>query len=300
MKGFYIILGSLFFILHLSWGAESSVKIDQPALKLSGGLSLVSAFVARGSTNRPENNKPNIQSMLRLDYNNFYFLYANSKIDYSFKEIQRNTELYQKVASNLQAQNYSYTDEAYSEKLNNEYEHLVEKEGKTSTWGYFENDLLLGYRSNYNKLEYDLNFKYLYYHQAKMTNGIEVGLIFKYPLRHEREKIGISFETYLQDVYFMNAGDTYMKIIYNTYFEPDIYFNIYTGFSYFNKNGKYVKNTEGMKITDQSFVYRHTTFELAHPLNQKITGWMQYIVGGKNRDGVEQRNMMVAGISYLF
>ncbi len=270
---------------------------ENNGFKVSGNISAVSAYINRGSTSDPENDNATIQTTLKFDYKNFYFVYFNSKLGYSFSEIQNNENLYLLAESNINSNiDPNISEEEYVKALESEYNRLSLNSKKASAFSHYENDFILGYENNYKKLNYDLNLKYLYYAEADHTGGVEAGLSLKYPIREDKDSMGVSFETYLNDVYYMNKGDTYMELNYENILAPSYYLNVYAGFSYFKEDGKYVKDST------EDFVFRHATLEIAHSLDEKeqVFGWMQYIIGGKDRFSESQKNMVVAGLSYNF
>lgn len=270
---------------------------ENNGFKVSGNISAVSAYINRGSTNDPENDNATIQTTLKFDYKNFYFVYFNSKLGYSFSEIQNNEKLYSLAESNINSNiDPNISEEEYVKALESEYNRLSLNSKRASAFSHYENDFILGYANNYKKLNYDMNLKYLYYAESEHTGGVEAGLSLKYPLREDKDKIGVIFETYLNNVYYMNKGDTYIEFNYENVLAPSYYLNLYAGFSYFNENGKYVKGST------EDFVFRNATVEVAHALDEKeqVFGWIQYIVGGKDRFSESQKNLVVAGLSYNF
>lgn len=284
------------FLLTLS-GASLAEGLEKNKVGISGNISVVSAYVNRGMTNDLENDSATIQTALKFNYNQFYFTYFNSKLGYSFNEIQNEEDRYKKAELNVNNRlNSEISEEEYAKEVEKEYNHLGLTSKRVSSFSFYENDFILGYESNYKNLNYDVNLKYFYYAESENTGGLEAGIAFKYPLREDKDKLGLSIETYLNDVYFMNKGDTYVEFNYENVLAPTYYLNLYAGFSYFNENGKYVKNST------EDFTFRHATFEVAHSLdqNEQVFGWMQYVIGGKDRYSDHQKNMVVAGLSYNF
>ncbi|OTG83644.1 hypothetical protein [Acinetobacter sp. ANC 4648] len=272
-----------------------SSEVESKDFKFSGNISAVSAYINYGATNDPENDSATLQTTLKFDYKNFYFVYFNSKLGYSFSEIQRDENRYKRAEENVSGR-VDLTEEEYAKEVEREYNNLSLTSKRASSFSFYENDFILGYENTYKKLNYDINLKYLYYAESDHTGGIAAEATFKYPLREDKDKIGVSFETYLNDVYFMNKGDTYIEFNYENVLAPSYYLNLYAGFSYFNGNGKYVKGTT------EDLIFKHATVEVAHSLDEKeqVFGWMQYIVGGKDRYSENQKNMVVAGLSYNF
>ena len=271
--------------------------VESKDFKFSGNISAVSAYINNGLTNDPENDSATIQTSLKFDYKKFYFVYFNSKLGYSFSEIQRDEKLYERAEKNVnETMDPNISEEEYAKNIENKYNKLSMSSKRASTFSHYENDFIFGYENNYKNLSYDVNLKYLYYPESDNTGGIEAGVLFKYPLREDKDKVGISVETYLNDVYFMNKGDTYIELNYENVLAPSYYLNIFAGFSYFKEDGKYVKNST------EDFAFRHATIEVAHALDEKeqVFGWMQYIVGGKARFSESQKNLVVAGLSYNF
>lgn len=269
----------------------------QSNFKLSGNIALVSSYINRGSTNEPENDSAALQSFLKLNYKNFYAAYFNSKLSYSFAEIQRDENLYQQAEEHILGQaDPNMTEEQLQHAVDQEFQQLQQSAKKPSQFSYYENDFILGYENQYKDLKYDFSIKYFYYPDSRHTGGIEASAAFKYPLPNEYGRIGLNIDRSLNDVYFVNQGDTYMLLSYDKVLAPGYFLTLSTGLSYFTENGKYIKNST------EDFAVRHATIELAHAFDQEehVMGWLQYVVGGKDRYSERQENLVIAGIAYNF
>ncbi|MDH5821162.1 TorF family putative porin [Acinetobacter pseudolwoffii] len=226
----------------------------------NGSISAVSAYVSRGGTNAPENPDPVIQGSLTAGYNGFYAFYWFSQLDYSIKELQTG------------------------------------KSAKATD--FYEHDLFLGYANNYKNINYDIFTAIYYYPGGKNSTGFESGINLSTKLSERNDRVNISLMTYLDDVLYANQGDTYMTLGYNYPLNDKWNIDLTGGFSYFNNEGEY----EGDLFlnTKKDFVFRHITAKLNRKLNESTNAWMQYIVGGENRSGIDQKNMVVAGVKYNF
>lgn len=249
------------FILGMALQSHSFAEETQKTEPtLNGSISAVSGYVSRGGTNAPENPDPVIQGSLTAGYNGFYAFYWFSQLDYSIKELQTG------------------------------------KSAKAAD--FYEHDLFIGYANSYNNIDYDIFTAIYYYPGGKHSTGVESGVNLSTKISDRNDRVNISLMTYLDDVLYANQGDTYMTVGYNYTLNNKWNADLTGGFSYFNDDGKY----EGDLFlnTKKDFVFRHVTAKLNRKLNDNTNAWMQYIVGGKNRSGIDQKNMVVAGIKYSF
>jgi len=241
-------------------GSVNAAETEKIEPTLNGSISVVSAYVSRGGTNSPENPDAAVQGSLTAGYNGFYASYWFSKIDYAIKELQGK---------------------------------------KANATDYYENDLFLGYASSYGRLDYDVFTAIYYYPGGKHVLGFETGVNLSTKLSERNDRVSLSLMTYVNDVVYANQGDTYMTLGYSYPFKDKWSVDLITGMSYFQDNGKYEGDI--FLNTQKGFAFRY----FATKLNRKIVNdntnvWVQYIMGGENRAGVDQKNMVVAGIKYSF
>ena len=136
------------FLLTLS-GASLAEGLEKNKVGISGNISVVSAYVNRGMTNDLENDSATIQTALKFNYNQFYFTYFNSKLGYSFNEIQNEEDRYKKAELNVNNRlNSEISEEEYAKEVEKEYNHLGLTSKRVSSFSFYENDFILGYESN--------------------------------------------------------------------------------------------------------------------------------------------------------
>jgi len=150
----------VFILIFYSISAKGFAKEDaESRLSFSGNISVASAYINRGMTNFPENEDVAIQSFLKLNYQNFYISFFNSKLGYSFSEIQKEEYLYRQAETQI---NPALPAEEYEQALYQAYRHLSQNAKKVSNFSYYENDFFIGYENSYAKLDYDVNLSILF------------------------------------------------------------------------------------------------------------------------------------------
>ncbi|OTG84208.1 hypothetical protein B9T31_13735 [Acinetobacter sp. ANC 4558] len=170
--------------------------------------------------------------------------------------------------------------------------------GHAKSADYYEHDLFLGYASRYKQIDYNLFTAIYFYPGAKHSTGVETGIDLSTKLSERNDRVKLSLMTYVNDVYYNNKWDTYMTVGYDYPFNDKWNIDFTAGFSYFQDKGKY----EGDLFlnTKKDFAFRHLTTKINRKLFENTNAWIQYIVGGENRAGIDQKNMVVAGIKYSF
>lgn len=262
-------------------------QIKQDQVEFNGSISAVSAYVSRGGTNGPENDEATIQAGLGLSYKGFYAGYWGSKLGYSYSEDQKKATF---AKNNPQLKDKELAD--------------AQSNIKASSPDFYEHDFLLGYASKYNDLSYDLQVATYVYPGSDHSTGVEAGVFLNHPLSTSLgNSVSISLQSYLNDTIYMNQGDTYMELGYEHPLPQGFKANLSSGFSWFQDSGKYEGGKNGGVInTTEDFVLRHATIQVSHDLfnDPKATGWVKYVIGGENRSGENQKNMVVAGLRYAF
>lgn len=280
MNKFSVLLGSLALSPALLFAQEPE---SQDQVKFSGWLSVVSAYVSRGGTNSPENDDTVLQGYVNANYKGLYAAYWMSKLGYSFSEIQ------DKVAIGSNSQ------------LSDEQKQQALADLKTPSSDYYEHDFFVGYSNKYKDWNYDLNVATYYYPGSDHTTGVEAGVSAG---RTINPAIGNSFrvgaQTYFNDTVYMNQWDSYFSLDYSHPLPQGFQLDLSTGVSYYQDNGKFEGGT--FLNTEKDWVFRHASAQVSHSLfnNDKARGWLKYVVGGENRAGVDQKNMLVAGMRYHF
>lgn len=268
------------------FGIASSVFAEESTaskLNVSGNVSVVSAYVSRGGTNGPENDDTTLQAYLRADYQGWYTAYWVSKLGYSFTETQQQVAIGQD--DTLTA---AQKEQAVSQ-LN------------ISSAHFYEHDFFVGYTNTWQDWTYDANVAAYYYAGGEDTTGVEAGIFVQRDLSPTlKNNIRIGVQTYLNDTVYMNQWDSYLSVDYSQPLAQGFDLGLSTGISKYQDKGKFEGGT--FLNTQKDWVFRHASVQLSHSLfnEPKATGWLRYIVGGENRAGVSQKNMVVAGMRYSF
>ncbi|QYY29374.1 MULTISPECIES: TorF family putative porin [Cupriavidus] len=139
-------------------------------------------------------------------------------------------------------------------------------------------------------------------------------------------KIGLSYgpvsfnaQTLLNDVVWGNKGDTYWTLVFTQPLPYGMTFTATAGAYTYRKEGKYLGTTDTLSGTScgpgAAFVvngcyagnapvggaFRHLTLALAAPIPETpFNVGIQWILGGKNRFGVSQKNQFLATVGYGF
>jgi len=262
MNGFgkpTILMAALSSMVFFTANAQADTNDD---IKINGYIRAVSAYVSKGSTNNPENDNATLQAFLNASYKGFYSAWWGSKLDTSVKALQ--------------------TGEP------------------APAPDYYENLFLVGYNNKYQDLRYDINLTTFYYPGGKNSTGLASRVRLSHPINKKTgNSVGIFVETYLNDVFYMNKGDTYVELNYNQPLAQKFILDLSTGLNYYTQDGK--TQYRPVDNTPKHFVFRHASIQLSHPvINENINAWIKYIIGGENRAAAHQKNMAVFGIQYNF
>lgn len=231
-------------------------------IKINGFVRAVSAYVSKGSTNNPDNEDATLQAFISANYKGFYAAWWTSKLDTSAKYIQ--------TGQPASASEF--------------YEHLF----------------LTGYKSKYKDLRYDWNLTTYYYPGGKNSTALSTRLRLSQPINKKTgSSAGIFVETSLNDVFYMNKGDTYVELLYTQPLPQKFTLDLSAGANFYTEDGK--TKYRPIDGTPNNFVFRHASLQLSHPIvNDNTNVWIKYIIGGKNRGGIDQKNMAVIGVQYNF
>ncbi|MDX8237961.1 hypothetical protein SLL78_06415 [Acinetobacter pittii] len=169
--------------------------------------------------------------------------------------------------------------------------------GKSYSSDKYEHDFILGYVYNYNSLVFDLSNATYYYPGGKNTTGNETIIKLTQPV--DSDSISYTLASYLfKDTIYSNKGDTFLGINFTHNFDEKLNFEVGAGFSYFNDNGKF----EGGDFlnTQKDFAFRYADAKINYQMIPNLNGYMQFILGGEDRSGVDQKNTVVMGLKYIF
>jgi uncharacterized protein (TIGR02001 family) len=155
----------------------------------------------------------------------------------------------------------------------------------------FENDFYFGKKTKFGNFNLDVGIIQYYYVDVDDSDLTELKLaVSTGPFK-------VQLQYLLNDGAWGNAGDQYWTINY----EKKLPKNFTLGLSY----GHYVYDDDDNPDLGQATViddgFRHFNITLSHPIGKTGADWyVQYIVAGEDRGGIEHDNTMVFGITYGF
>ncbi|GBE09060.1 bacterial protein of unknown function [bacterium BMS3Bbin11] len=155
----------------------------------------------------------------------------------------------------------------------------------------FENDFYAGWGGEANNLSWDLGATYYYYLNLTDFDALEPYAYIGFG------PATFGFKYLAKDVWWGNTGDTYWTL--------DADGEIGAGFTLGGSLGYYTYKKNGDFIPDSpdatSGGFRHLNITLSHPIGSTgADANFTYIIGGKDRFGVDQDNQMVFAITYGF
>ncbi len=153
----------------------------------------------------------------------------------------------------------------------------------------FENDFYGGYAGSAGPVNYSIGLiKYVYIHLDNFDGLEAVGTVGTGP-------VTLGFKYLTDDVVWGNKGDTYWTLGYKTALPMDFSFGATLGYYHYKDSGKYIASSS------ENFAFRHLDLNLSHPIgNTGATAGITYVIGGKDRNGVDQDNDVVLNIGYVF
>lgn len=282
----------------LALGLSAPAFADDDAQpSLTGHVDLVSKYVLRGITSTygpskpggkneladaPESDKPALQWGADWSHpSGFYLGYWASQINYSYKQLGN-----------------SYSDRSIS---------------NFQTDKSVENDFYGGYNGNIGDLRYTIGLTGYAYLNGSHSNAFETKLGISYG------DFSLNAQTLLKDVVWGNKGDTYWTLNFNKEVVYKINFLASLGYYTYAKEGKFLGTVDTASgtacATGESFVvnaclagkgpssggFRHLILGFTQPIAESGVTWgLQAIIGGENRFGVNQKNMVTGSISYAF
>lgn len=177
------------------------------------------------------------------------------------------------------------------------------KENNTSSANSYEHDFIVGYSNTYNDFNYDVYLNTIYYPGGKNTTGMALNAIVSHELSPAlKNSASVSVETYLNNVTYMNQGDTYVGFGYSQPLPQDFKLDLETGWNFYRSGaGKYNAGINKLDEKSKDIVWRYGSIQLSHSvINKDITAWVKYVIGGQNRFGEDQKNMAVMGAQFNF
>ncbi len=292
-----VLLGGLGQVAHAADAPAPALAGTAFEGNLTGNVGVYSKYILRGITQTynptydgsgPEQDAPAVQG--GLDYvmkNGLYVGYWFSTLGYSY------------AALNPESNG---------------------KHGQNS----FENDFYGGYTGTVGDVGYTIGGTVYVYQPGWESTGFETKLGLSY------KEVGITAQTLLNDVTFGNKKDTYFLATWTHALPRDFTFVGQAGAYYYGKHGKFINSNSASKdpnpacitggpcyaylqgftnedgsasTTDKAktFAFRHLTLGVTHPLPIAGGTWgLQYIIGGENRFGVKQANVLVGSLGLTF
>lgn len=156
--------------------------------------------------------------------------------------------------------------------------------------GSMEHDTYGGYAGKMGDIGYKVGLLHINYEPQANAVGSEAmfGLSYK--------EFALTVQPFLNDTTYANKGDTYITATYATKLPMDVGFSASLGYYKYTKSGEFIADDPLAK--DSAF--RHLILGVSYPFTKNVSAAASYIIGGENRWGVKQDNMLVGSASYSF
>lgn len=153
----------------------------------------------------------------------------------------------------------------------------------------FENDFFGGYGNKIGDFKYSLGLVQYEYVNVSTANGAEAfGSIGYGPLT-------LGAHSLIKDVVWGNKGDTYWTLDYTTPLPKGFIFDALLGYYTYKNSGTYIASTS------EKSAFRQLNLTLSHPIgNTGANAGITYVVGGKDRNGITQKNAVFLNVTYNF
>lgn len=153
----------------------------------------------------------------------------------------------------------------------------------------FENDLYAGYAGSVGDFSYDVGAIYYHYMSIDDADAPELAASVGWG------PVSLGAKYLLDDVVWGNEGDTYLTLSGGTPLPADFEFSATLGYYLYTDEGEFISATEN----DSAF--RHLDLTLSHPIGETGADMsVTYVLGGEDRQGNEQEDTVVLGVSYGF
>jgi len=269
---------------------------ETPATTITGHVDLVSKYILRGATSTygngaplgnaggdaPESDKAVAQWGADVVFSSGWSAgYWASMINYSYKQL----------------------GDSYSDRNITDFQ-------KDKS---IENDFYGAYAGTAGDLGYSVGMTGYYYINGSNANALETKLGLTYGA------VSLNAQTLLNDVVWGNQGDTYLTLVYTKTLPYKITFTGTLGAYVYQKSGKFLGTEDTYSHTacaaGEAFVdngcfagntpksseFRHLTLGFGGPFGDSPISWnAQYIIGGKNRFGIDQKDQFLGGLTYNF
>lgn len=153
----------------------------------------------------------------------------------------------------------------------------------------FENDIYGGYKFKAGPVSLDVGLiQYVYTsigHQDSIEAIVNAGI--------GPVTLGMKYLT--SDVKWGNKGDIYTTLGFTQALPSDFKFAGVVGYYIYKESGEFIASSV------ESSAFRHVDLKISHPLGKSGADMsLTYIVGGKDRNGLDQPNAIVLGLSSGF
>ena len=153
----------------------------------------------------------------------------------------------------------------------------------------FENELYAGYAFDVGEFSFDLGAIYYAYMSIDDADVIELSASVGYG------SVSASMLYLTDDVVWGNQGDIYWTLAYEQALPSEFTLAATLGWYTYGDEGDYIPSTE------EDDAFRHFTLSLSHPLGATGADMnIDYIIGGDDRSGLDQDDMVVLGLSMGF
>lgn len=168
------------------------------------------------------------------------------------------------------------------------YTNIIAPPEKQQTTG-FESDIYGGYKLKAGPVELNLGvIQYLY-------TGIDDGdgLEGVFAVGYGPVTAGLKYLA--KDVFWGNTGDIYWTVAFSQKLPMDFKLDALVGYYTYEDSGDFIATTAN------SSAFRHADLKISHPIGKSgFDMSLTYIIGGEDRQGLEQPNALVLGLATGF
>ncbi|KAB7623946.1 TorF family putative porin [Alkalilimnicola sp. S0819] len=155
--------------------------------------------------------------------------------------------------------------------------------------GGFESDFYGGHAGSLGMFSYDVGL--IYYHYTNIDDAD----VPEFAASLGLGPVSLGVNVLLDDVVWGNEGDAYWTLGFAYDLPKDFSFAATAGFYTYEDSGEFIASSA------ESSGFRHLDLSLSRPIGDTGAEMrLTYIVGGEDRDGVEQDDAVVLGLSYNF
>lgn len=153
----------------------------------------------------------------------------------------------------------------------------------------FENDIYGGYKMKAGLV--DLNFGLIHYVYNQVTNSDGTEAVIGATMAG----VTLTAKYLTDDVAWGNKGDIYWTADYGYALPKDFKLAGSLGFYTYKDSGQFIPSSK------ESSAFRHLNLAVSHPLGKSGADMtVTYVIGGKDRQSVDQKNAIVLGLSSAF